>query len=267
MAEITLLGIPYDASSSYVRGAAGGPAAIRRELARVAEFSNLMTESGIDLEAAELLRDAGDLAVGDASDTRAVVERSVSDTLLAGERPLLLGGDHSITYPALRGVHAVLGQVDVLHLDAHPDLYPEFQGDRFSHACPFARALEAGLIGRLVQVGIRAATPPQLAVAQRHGVEMLAMRDWGKPVGYFFDRPLYISLDIDVLDPAFAPGVAHPEPGGLTVREVLSLLQRVHGKVVGADLVEYNPDADRDGRTATVCVKLLKELAALLASS
>jgi len=266
MADIALLGVPYDGSSSHLRGAARAPAMIRRELARVAEFSNLFTESGLDLEGPGALRDAGDLPVEDPEQTRGAIERGVSDILLAGERPLLLGGDHSITYPALRGVHGVLGQVDVLHLDAHPDLYPEFQGDRFSHACPFARALEAGLVSRLVQVGIRAATPPQLQVAERHGVEMLPMRDWGKPAGYFFDRPLYISLDLDVLDPAFAPGVAHPEPGGLSVREVIALLQRVHGKVVAADLVEYNPDADRDGQTATVCVKLLKELAGLLAA-
>lgn len=262
---VTLLGVPFDAASSFRRGAAGAPAAIRAALEQVAGWSNRFTESGLDLGAADALRDAGDVACGEPAATRAAIERAVSDLLLAGERPLVLGGDHSITYPALRGMVEVMGPLDVLHLDAHPDLYEVYDGDRYGHACPFARALEDGLIARLVQMGIRAATPPQLALAERYEVEMVPMTDWGRPVGLFFERPVYISLDLDVLDPAFAPGVSHPEPGGLSVRELLNVLQRVHGRVVGADLVEYNPEADPHGRTAAVCVKLVKELAGLLA--
>jgi arginase len=93
----------------------------------------------------------------------------------------------------------------------------------------------------------------------------VTMANWAGPGAFFFERPVWISLDLDVLDPAFAPGVSHPEPGGLSVRDVLATLQRTHGTIVGADLVEYNPSLDEGGRTAGVCVKLIKELAGLLA--
>ena len=262
---IALLGVPYDASSSYRRGPAGGPAAIRAAWDRAREYSNLHTESGLNLGAPGLLRDAGDVAVGDAAETRTAVEARVAELLAAGERPLILGGDHSITYPVLRAMRAAHGPLEVLHFDAHPDLYPVYEGDRYSHACPFARALEDGLISRLVQVGIRSATPPQLALVERYAVEQIPMKDWGRPMGLFFDGPVYISFDLDVLDPAFAPGVSHPEPGGLTTREAIGLLQKVHGEVVGADLVECNPSVDAHGQTAAVAVKLIKELAAVLA--
>lgn len=261
---VVLLGVPWDGSSSGRRGAAQAPAAIRAAWDRVSSWSNPMTESGLDLVAEAALRDGGDVGAGDATAMREAVEAAVAGAVAGGERPLLLGGDHSVTYPALRGARAALGVVDVLHLDAHPDLYPEYEGDRFSHACPLARALEDGLIGRLVQVGIRTVTPPQRAVADRHGVEMVTMANWAGPGVFFFDRPVWISLDLDVLDPAFAPAVSHPEPGGLSVRDVLGTLQRLEGRVIGADLVEYNPALDRDGATGTVCVKLVKELAALL---
>jgi len=263
---VALLGAPWDASSSYRRGAAGAPQAIRRELERAREYSNPYTESGLDSSAPGVIRDAGDVTADDPAVARESIERAVAEIAAAGERPFVLGGDHSITYPILRAAARVHGPVDVLHFDAHPDLYPIFEGDPYSHACPFARALEDGLIGRLVQLGIRSMTPPQQQVAERYGVELTTMRDWGRPVGFFFERPVYVSLDVDVLDPGFAPAVSHPEPGGLSVREVIAVLQRIHGMVVGADLVEYNPTVDPDGRTAAVCVKLVKELTALLAA-
>jgi agmatinase len=261
---VALLSVPYDGSSSSRRGAAQGPAAIRQALERMRDYSNAFTESGVDLGADGVLRNAGDVPCGTPDATRAAIERSVADVLALGERPLVLGGDHSITYPVLRALRAAIGPVDVLHLDAHPALYPEVQGDPYSHACPFARALEAGLVGRLVQVGVRSITPPQREVAEQYQVEMMTMQEWGRPLGFFFEAPVYVSLDLDVLDPAFAPAVSHPEPGGLSTREVLQVLQRVHGTVIGADLVEFNPSADEHGRTAGVCAKLVKELVALL---
>jgi agmatinase len=188
----------------------------------------------------------------------------VGQLLDAGERPLLLGGDHSLTYPALRAANARYGQLDVLHFDAHPDLYPQLDGDKYSHACAFTRSLERGLIDRLVQVGIRTANRPQREVAEQYGVEQLTMANWKSGSAFFFERPVWISLDLDALDPAFAPGVSHPEPGGLSVRDVIGVLQRLGGNVIGADLVEYNPDTDIQGVTAPICFKLIKELAAVL---
>ena len=265
MTTITLLGVPYDEASSYRHGAALAPRAIRAELERARSYSNLFTETGVDLGRPGLLMDAGDVDCGTATETRAAIEYEVMEQLDRGHRLLVLGGDHSITYPALRGASGRLGTLDVLHIDAHPDLYPDLDGRKYSHASPFARALEDGLLGRLAQVGIRTMNPVQRLVADRHGVEVTTMMDWKGPPRFQFERPVWISLDLDAIDPGFAPGVSHPEPGGLSVRDVISVIQRVEGRVVGADLVEYNPRADINGRTAPVCVKLLKELAGRIA--
>jgi arginase len=265
MNHIKLLGIPWDADSSYLRGPALGPAAIRDELVRARSYSNMMTEAGLDLAGPGVFSDAGDVVTGTAEETRVAITSRVTELLRQGHPVLSLGGDHSVTYPILRGVHAVAGKVDVLHFDAHPDLYPEFEGSRYSHACPFARALEDGLIGRLVQIGIRTLNEPLRQQVERYGVEQVTMAAWKGPPTLRFERPVYISLDIDALDPAFAPGVSHREPGGLSVRDILGTIARLDGRVVAADLVELNPTTDIHGLTANVAVKLQNELIGRLA--
>ena len=265
MKEIKLLGIPWDADSSYLRGPAQGPAAIREELERVRVYSNMTTELGVDLETPGVWSDAGDVEVSDGEGTRTAITSKVGGLMREGHPVLSLGGDHSVTWPILRGVFAHVGKVDVLHFDAHPDLYDEFEGSRTSHACPFARSLEEGMIGRLVQVGIRTVPQSLRRQVERYGVEQVTMADWNGPPTVKFDRPVYISLDIDALDPAFAPGVSHREPGGLSVRDIVATLHRLQGRVVAADLVELNPKTDINGVTATVAVKLLRELAGILA--
>jgi agmatinase len=214
----------------------------------------------LDLGADDRWDLVGDVRVG--SDTFVEdVESAAAIFLASSLRVLALGGDHSITYPLLRAHAQVHPSLTVVHLDAHPDLYDELDGDRLSHACPFARVMEEQLIGRLVQIGIRTATPHQRAQAERFGVETIEMRDWTEEAA-LPDGPCYVSLDLDVLDPAFAPGVSHHEPGGMSVRQVLSIIQRVPGPVVGADIVEYNPRRDPSGITAMVAAKCLKELLA-----
>ena len=254
-----LLGIPYDASSSYRRGAAAAPEEIRRALH--SDASNGWSESGIQVVTPDNLGDIGDLDVSDDSQVRETIERGIRDLIAIGHRPLSLGGDHSITYPIIRGFGKLLGQFTLLQIDAHPDLYPSFQDDRFSHACPFARIMEEGLVQHLVQVGIRTMNDVQRANAERFGVEVIDMRAWASGARPAIDGPVYLSMDIDGLDPAFAPGVSHREPGGLTVREVLSLIQSLKGPIVGADVVEFNPSEDLPGMTAPVCAKIVKELA------
>jgi arginase family enzyme len=158
-------------------------------------------------------------------------------------------------------------ELSILHIDAHPDLYDVFEGDKLSHACPFARILENGLAKRLVQVGIRTMVPHQREQAERFGVEVMDMRAWGKGKKLTFSDPVYISLDIDALDPAFAPGVSHREPGGLSTRQVIDIIQSVKGSIVGADIVEFNPSRDIPGITDMVCAKLLKEIAARMSGN
>lgn len=211
-----------------------------------------------------MLEDAGDLALADGPQSRDLIEREVR--LLAGssKAPILLGGDHSVTYPILRAIGPLYPSLTVLHIDAHPDLYDHFEGDRFSHACPFARVMEEKLVGHLVQVGIRAMTGDQQEQAKRFGVEVIDMRAWADGARPSIAGPVYISLDLDGLDPSCAPGVSHREPGGLTVRDVLTMIHGLHGTVVGADIVEFNPAQDIAGLTAQVAAKFVKELSGLI---
>ncbi len=255
----TLVGLPYDASSSFLRGAAAAPAAIRAALC--SPSTNEWSESLTDLGAASMLADAGDLDLSDGATVREAIERGIRATIDGGGRPISLGGDHSVTYPILRGIRPSQQQLTILHIDAHPDLYDVYEGDRFSHACPFARIMEERLADRLVQVGIRTMNGHQRAQTDRFGVEVIDMRAWSAGARPEIGGPVYISLDMDALDPAFAPGVSHREPGGLSTREVISLIQSITGPIVGADVVELNPACDVSGMTSPVCAKLVKELA------
>ncbi len=253
-----MLGVPYDASSSFLRGSAGAPALIRHTLH--SEATNGWTESMVDLRAPGTLADAGDVALPDAAARMAAL-------IATGTRPIALGGDHSITYPLVRGVRPAYPRLALLLFDAHPDLYDALDGDRLSHGSPFARIMEDGLVDRLVQVGIRTLNAHQRAQAERFGVEVVTMREWRDGRVLSFDDPLYISVDLDVLDPAFAPGVSHREPGGLSTRQLIDAIQSVQARVVAADVVEFNPSVDPLGTTAWVAAKIVRELAARLLES
>lgn len=251
-----LLGIAFDANSSYMRGAAGAPAAIRSALHSSA--GNYWTESGVDLGSQHIFQDAGDAQLGPAA--FADIEKAVGDLMDRGLRPVCLGGDHSITFPILRAVGKRVPELTIVHFDAHPDLYDELDGNRMSHACPFARIMEAGLAKKLIQIGIRTATGHQREQAKRFGVEIIEMRHLPAFEKMNVAGPLYVSFDMDVLDPAFAPGISHREPGGMSVREALAHLTAITGKIMAADLVEFNPVQDVSDVTARVAAKILKEM-------
>ena len=256
----TLIGLPYDASSSFQRGPAEAPAAIRGAL--WSPSANSWTELGVDIAAGGAVTDAGDLELGTSApaDARRAIERGIGRLLDIGGRPVSLGGDHSVTYPVLRAVRPHAPRVTIVHIDAHPDLYDDFDGDRYSHACPFARIMEDGLADRLIQVGIRTMTGHQRAQARRFGVEVIGMRDLADDLRIRSDAPLYVSIDIDALDPAFAPGVSHREPGGMSVRQLLSVVQRLQAPIVAADVVELNPRNDPTGVSSFVAAKIVREL-------
>jgi arginase len=259
---VTLLGVPWDEQSSFMRGPAEAPAAIRRAL--FSTSSNMATERGYELALGRNLVDAGDLTLpgGSAAAVADAITRGAAQMLAGGAHVLALGGDHAVTFPLVRAHAARLPGLSILHLDAHPDFYDDFEGQPYSHASAFARIMEAGLASRLVQVGIRTCNEPQRKHLQRFPVEQLHMRDWTGSVDLSFDGPVYLSVDLDVLDPAFAPGVSHHEPGGFSVRDVLRIVQDFRGRLVGADVVELNPARDRDGVTAMVAAKIVKEIAA-----
>ena len=258
--DVALIGIMSDANSSYKRGAAEAPAFIRRALH--SGSSNLCSETGVDLAGNARFVDMGDRQIKDDPESFLAIEDEISQLTIRGALPLVLGGDHAISYPVLRAIHAAHGPVNVLHFDAHPDLYDDYEGNPWSHASPFARTMEDGLASRLVQVGIRTLSEHLRSQAERFGVEIHEMRNLDtSSIGLDFEGPVYISCDIDALDPAYAPAVSHLEPGGLSVRDILSIIQRLPNRIIGADIVEYNPRRDINDMTAMVAAKLLKEIA------
>ncbi len=257
-----ILGFEWDASSSHSRGPALGPTVVKRLL--TSEASSSHSIDLVDMREAIESYEIPNLPE-DGAGARALMEKTVAECIGAGFAPLSIGGDHSVTYPILKAVAAKHGPVNVLHIDAHPDLYDEYEGDRYSHACPFARSVEAGLINSLVQVGIRSWEPNARDFAEKHGVTILRADQVDEIPAGIFSGPLYMSIDLDGLDPAFAPGVSHPEPGGLSTLDVLTMIRRIKGPLVGADVVELNPERDPQMTTARVVVRLVKELAAKIA--
>ena len=261
-----VLGIEYDASSSFMRGPASAPDEVRRVLH--AGSANYWTELGANVEP-DTWTDLGNLDLGD---TDALVAKdeimsAVGEAISDGSTLLSLGGDHFVTYPIVAAMSQQHKNITIVHIDAHPDLYDELDGDRYSHACPFARIMEADHARRLIQFGIRTATAHQREQAERFGVEMHEVRSWDGLVPAL-TGPVYISIDVDGLDPAYAPGVSHHEPGGLTVRQVLDIIHDVAKQgvqVVGADIVEINPERDIHDMTAMVGAKLMRELLGILA--
>jgi arginase len=260
--RVQLVGLPYDATSTFLRGAAAAPQAIRAEL--LSPAGHLWAEDLQDLAGPGLFGDAGDIDLSrdEPGQARDHIQHGVAQIIAEGARPIALGGDHAVTWPVVRAVSGRHGPLTILHIDAHPDLYDEFDGDQFTHASPFARILEEQLAARLVQVGIRCLNGHQQSQVERYGVEIIDMRAWARGVRPSIDGGnVYLSIDLDGIDPAHAPGVSHREPGGLTVREVIGMVQDVGGTLVGADVVELNPSRDRDAMTARVAAKLVKELA------
>lgn len=257
---ISLLGIPSDDSSSFMRGPALAPQRIRQVMH--AGSANMTTERGIDLGSSGLWVDGGDLAVDVGEAGRQQIESGIREGLVQAEGVLSLGGDHAITYPILRAYSEKYPNLAILQLDAHPDLYDELDGRRHSHASPFARIMEEGLAKRLVQVGIRTLNAHQKEQATRFGVDIIPAWQWEAVLDLVWKRPLYISLDMDVFDPAFAPGVSHHEPGGMTARDVFTILQTIDAHIVGADVVELNPHRDLVDMTAMLAAKCTKELLA-----
>lgn len=261
--KVRLLGFEWDASSSHSRGPALGPSVVKRLLS--SEASSSYSIDLVDMRAAIEGYQIPQLPE-DGAAARAIIEKTVADCIAAGLTPLSIGGDHSVTYPILKAIAARHGPVNILHIDAHPDLHDNYEGDRHSHACPFARSLEDGIVKSLLQVGIRCWDPSQKPIVEKYGVRMFRADESDRLPDDIFSGPLYLTVDLDGLDPAFAPGVSHPEPGGLSTLDVLKIIRRIKGPIVGADIVELNPERDFHMTTARVVVRLVKEIAAKIAT-
>ncbi|MHB9403096.1 arginase family protein [Mesorhizobium sp. RSR380A] len=216
MTRVSLLGIPHDENSSYLKGAAAAPALIRRELKSDAHSS--WSETGFDV--ADSFVDHGDIDFSGAGDPWERIEAEVGRALDAGHPLISLGGDHAIAWPVLRAVRRRHARLTIVQIDAHPDIYDAYQGNRRSHTSSFARILEEGLADRLIQIGLRTLNDELRDQLKRFGVEMIEARHFSEDLQLDLKTPVYLSVDLDGLDPACAPGVSHREPGGLTTRQV-----------------------------------------------
>jgi agmatinase len=264
IAMIKLLGLPYDCNSSFLKGPSLAPPRIR--LMDKDGSANAAAENGMHIIEGETYTDAGDIVFNNCSpaDAFSRIKQAVATHLLNGDKLLCLGGDHSVTYPIIDAFTQQYNNLHILHIDAHADLYENLDDNPYSHASPFARIMEQGKVQSLTQVGIRTLNTPQKRQAEKFGVQIIEMKNFNFDFLQNLQGPLYISLDLDVLDPAFAPGISHHEPGGLTTRELIKILQSIHVPVAGADIVEYNPVRDVNNVTAMVAYKLFKELVALM---
>ena len=265
MNGVCVLGIPHDENSSFLKGAAEAPPKIRAEL--FSDANNLYTETRVNLATPGLIVDHGDIDFPPDRDSWDVIGTKVSEVLNEGRPLICLGGDHAISHPIVRAVRRKHSKLTLLHFDAHPDIYDDFQENPRSHASPFARIMEQGLADRLIQVGIRTATAHQREQMQRFGVEAFEASSFRDDVRLEFSTPVYISLDIDAIDPAYAPGVSHRESGGLSPRQIIRIIQSIRPAIVAADIVEYNPRRDIADLTASVASKLLKEIAGMMVTN
>ena len=262
MVKISLLGVPHDDNSSFMKGPAEAPPIIRRELH--SDGHGMWSETRVDLGAAGRLQDLGDVVFDAAADPWDLIERDVGCAMESGGPVISLGGDHAVTHPIMRAMRRRHRDLTILHIDAHPDIYHAYQGNPRSHTSPFARIMEERLADRLIQVGLRTVNDHHRDQFKRFGVETVEMARCGGRLEFDLATPVYISMDIDALDPAYAPGVSHREPGGLSPRQVIDLIQAIDRPIVAADIVEYNPRCDIAGMTATVAAKLLKEIAGMM---
>ena len=258
---IQLLGIPYDKNSSFLRGPALAPQRIR--LMDLEGSANRFCEHGVEIVEGKNYRDLGDINFNDCNAEAAykLIESRVTEAINTDDKLISLGGDHSVSFPIIEAHAKKYENLNVLHLDAHGDLYDNFEDNPYSHASPFARLMERGLLKSLTQVGIRTLTAHQKEQAEKFGVKIIEMKDFNLEFINTLQEPLYISLDIDVLDPAYAPGISHHEPGGMTTRQLLDIIHQIKTPIIGADIVELNPNRDLNNATAMVAYKLFKEIA------
>jgi agmatinase len=279
-ADLAVLGAPFDGATTFRAGARFGPAAIREASLLLRPYNETQ---GVAPFATVQVADAGDAPASplDVQAAHEAIEQAVRAIADDGGRVLGLGGDHSVSLPFLRAAAATHGPLSLLQLDAHTDTWDSYFGARYTHGTIFRRAVEEGLVdaGASVQIGLRGSLygPEDLDENRALGFATLLARDFEAEgvagalelVRTRLRSPVYVTVDIDVLDPAFAPGTGTPEAGGLTSRELLALLSGLAGlglEIAGADVVEVSPPYDPAGVTAVAGANAAYELVALMAA-
>jgi agmatinase len=271
-ADVAIVGVPFDSGVSYRPGARFGPAHIRQSSRLLRPFNPALDVSPFN---AQQVVDAGDIAANPFHIQQAIKEiETAARDLSADAKLMTLGGDHTIVLPLLRAMHGKHGPIAVLHFDAHLDTWDTYFGEPYTHGTPFRRAAEEGLLDpeHCLHIGIRGPLYSErdlpesadLGFAVVHSTELETLGVAGtveRMRERLGDRPVYVSVDIDVLDPSHAPGTGTPEAGGLTSRELLGILRGLAGaEVVSADVVEVSPAYDHAEITGIAAAHVAYEL-------
>ena len=279
--DACFVGVPLDIGTSNRPGARLGPRAIRAESGMLRPYHMHWRESPFD---AMQVADVGDVPINTFNLTKSVgiIESHFAELISGGCRPLALGGDHTIVLPILRAMRAKHGPVGLVHVDAHADVNDTMMGERIAHGTPFRRAVEEGLLdcSRVVQIGLRGTgyAADDFEWGRRQGFRVVPAEEcWHRSLAPLMDEvraqlgdgPVYLSFDIDGLDPAYAPGTGTAEAGGLTTPQALELVRGCAGlDLVGCDLVEVSPPYDSPGApTAVLAANLLYEMLAVTAKA
>lgn len=264
-ASVVLFGAPWDGTASFRPGSRFGPAAMRQDSLGLETYSPYLDLELLDNK----VRDIGDLdlPMGGREPSLDRIGATVAAVLADGKKPVMLGGEHLVTLPAVTACLARFPDLCILHFDAHADLRQDYLGETLSHATVMRRIWDILGDGRIWQMGIRSGTADEFAFARAGHVFMHPFDCEGLPaaVAAIGDRPVYLSIDLDVLDPSTFPGTGTPEPGGIAFLTLLRALIQIRGlNIVGADLVELSPHYDPSGVSTAVALKLLRELLILL---
>jgi len=271
--DVCFVGVPLDVGTSNRGGARFAPRQIRAESAMIRPYNMATRAAPFDSLA---VADIGDVAINtfDLKKSVTIIEAAYDDIVGTGCVPLTLGGDHTIVLPILRAMRKVHGPVGVVHVDAHADVNDTMFGEKIAHGTPFRRVVEEDLVDptRVVQIGLRATgyAADDFDWPRQQGFRVVQAEDcWHKSLvplmaevrAQMADHPVYVSFDIDGLDPSFAPGTGTPEIGGLTGIQGIEILRGCRGlNIVGGDLVEVSPPYDHSGNTALLAANLLFEL-------
>ena len=259
-ADIVLHGVPFDGTASYRPGARFGPSAIRNESFGIETFSPYCDADLSDLS----IFDAGDLELpfGDPQQVLRLVEERTEAFLSDGKKPVMLGGEHLITLGAVRAMLRKYPDLRIMHLDAHADLRPDYLGEALSHACVIRRVWELVGEGAIHQFGIRSGDREEFAFAQEHThLRRFDLEGWAETVIALGRQPVYLTLDLDVLDPGGFCGTGTPEAGGISFRELVNaMLCLGSANLVGCDVVELSPHYDASGASTAAACKITREI-------
>lgn len=260
LAKVILFGAPMDYTVSFKAGSRFGPQGIRNASQGLEEYSPVVDRHLSTIKFADM----GDLVLpfGNVEKTIHVIYEATKDIVQSGQIPFMLGGEHLVSYPAIKAVAEKYPDMVLLHFDAHTDLRDEFFGEKLSHATVIRRAAEEMNPNNIFQFGIRSGERDEFRYAAKntHLTQDIVLEPLEKILPEISGKPIYITLDIDVLDPAFAPGTGTQEPGGVTAMEMLKAIRLLKGQnIVGMDLVEVSPPQDPSGVTSILGAKLVRE--------